>query len=235
MSTPLRKKQPHPRPGCVDCATRWNCVVGGLDLDDLALASPLIRECTFRRGTELSSQGVLPSSIKIIKLGTLITYRGARGQPRRPIEIAGRGAVFGMYGYFGHPNPVSAVAVSEGRYCEISLRHLQEEPRWGDAFRQRLLARCALAFGMTADWSAAVRLGTLIQQLGQTLLLLSEVQVSPVIQLPTHTALAELLGTTRESVARGLSTLASENCISKLERRKCHVYGKRLREWLDSA
>lgn len=219
----------------MDCATRSNCMVGMLAPENLAIASPLVRESAFRSGDEISPEGEVASSVKIIKVGTLFGYRTGKDGRRRPIGIAGRGSVFGMYGCFGRPNQVSGVAVSAGRYCELSIRHLEEKTRWGDAFREQLIAGCIRSFGLTADWSAVMRLRTVVKQLAYTLFLLSEVQASPVVQLPTHTALAELLGTTRESVVRGLVLLEGEGCIAKLERKKCHVYGDRLLQWLDSA
>lgn len=220
------------RPDCMDCATRSNCIVGILEPEDLAVASPLIREKTFRRGSEISTEGEVATSVKIIKVGTLFAYRTGKDGGRRPIGIAGRGSVFGMYGSFGRPNQLSGVAVSAGRYCELSLQHLQEESPWGTSFREQLIARCVLSFGLTADWSAAMRLRTLLKQLAYTLVLLGEAQGSQVVQLPTHTALAELLGTTRESIVRGLVALENARCITKLERKKCHVYSDRLLAWL---
>lgn len=235
MSASHKKTGQAGRPACLDCATRSNCIVGTLAPTALAAISPFIRESAFRKGAELSSQGEVATILKIIKVGTLFAYRTGKDGRRRPIGIAGRGAVFGMYGYFGQPNQVSEVAVSAGRVCELSILHLEEKTNWGRAFRAQLISYNILASGLTADWSAVMRLRTLVKQLAYTLLLLSEVQASPVVQLPNHTALAELLGTTRESIVRGLMTLENARCVVKLERKKCHVYGKRLLEWLDSA
>lgn len=207
-------------------------MVGMLPPEDFAMASPLVRETAFRSGDEISPEGEIASSVKIIKVGTVFGYRAGKDGRRRPIGIAGRGSVFGMYGCFGRYNQISGVAVSAGRYCELALRHLDEKTHWGDAFREQLISACIRSFGLTADWSAAMRLRTLVKQLAYTLLLLSDVQDSPVVQLPTHTALAELLGTTRESVVRGLTYLEGERCIAKLEKKKCHVYRDRLLLWL---
>lgn len=238
MSSPHKITSPTGQPGrtnCMDCATRSNCIVGALASADQAVVSRLIRESAFCRGAEISSEGDVASSLKIIKVGTLFGYRTGKDGRRRPIGIAGRGTAFGMYGCFGRHNQVSGVAVSAGRYCELSIRHLEEKTQWADAFRELLINDCIRSFGLAADWSAAMRLRTLVKQLAYTLLLLSDVQGSPVVQLPTHTALAELLGTTRESIVRGLIVLEGERCIAKLERKKCHVYGDRLLQWLDSA
>jgi len=223
------------RPDCRDCATSSNCVVGTLPLPVRALVSPLIRETAFRKGDELSSQGNVAPRVQIIKVGTLFGYRTGKNGRRNPIGIAGRGAVFGMYGCFGQPNQLSGIAVTAGRVCELSMAALDEKTNAGTAFREQLIAGCVHSFGLTADWSALMRLRTTTQRLAGTLLLLSDVQGSPVVQLPTHTALAELLGTTRESIVRGLGVLEAERCIAKLERKKCHVFSTRLLEWLDSA
>lgn len=235
MSASHKKTGQAGRPACLDCATRSNCIVGTLAPTALAAVSPLIRESAFRKGAELSSEGEVAAILKIVKVGTLFAYRTGKDGRRRPIEITGRGSVLGMYGCFGQPNQVSGVAVSAGRVCELSIRHLEEKINWGRAFRAQLISNNILASGLSADWSAVMRLRTLVKQLAYTLFLLSEVQASPVVQLPNHTALAELLGTTRESIVRGLMTLENARCVAKLERKKCHVYSKRLLEWLDSA
>ncbi len=238
MSSRHKITSPTGQPGrtnCMDCATRSNCIVGILAPEDFAIDSPMVRESTFRSGDEISPEGEIASSVKIIKVGTVFGYRTGKDGRRRPIGIAGRGSIFGMYGCFGRHNQVSGVAVSAGRYCELSIRHLEGKTSWTDAFREHLINDCIHSFGLTADWSAAMRLRTLVKQLAYTLLLLSDVQGSPVVQLPTHTALAELLGTTRESIVRGLIVLEGERCIAKLERKKCHVHGDRLLQWLDSA
>lgn len=232
MTTPTEQAG---RTNCMACATRSNCMIGILAPEDFAMAAPLVRESAFRSGDEISAEGEIASSVKIIKVGTVFGYRTGKDGRRRPIGIAGRGSVFGMYGCFGRHNQVSGVAVSAGRYCELSIRHLDEKAQWCDAFREQLITACIRSFGLTADWSTAMRLRTLVKQFAYTLLLLSDVQGSPVVQLPTHTALAELLGTTRESIVRGLIALEGEGCIAKLERKKCHVYRDRLLQWLDSA
>lgn len=238
MSRSPKNTSPTGQPGhtnCMACATRSNCIVGMLAPEDFTIASPLVRESAFRNGDEISPEGEMASSVKIVKVGTVFGYRTGKDGRRRPIGIAGRGSVFGMYSCFGRHNQVSGVAVSAGRYCELSIQHLEEKAPWADSFREHLIKGCIHSFGLTADWSAAMRLRTLVKQLAYTLFLLSDVQGSPVVQLPTHTALAELLGTTRESIVRGLIVLEGERCIAKLERKKCHVYGDRLLQWLDSA
>ena len=226
---------PSGRTGCLDCATRSNCILGTLAPEHLSIASPLVRRRVFRNGEEISPEGEVASSVKIIKVGTVFGYRIGKDGHRRPIGIAGRGAAFGMHGCFGRSNQVSGVAVTAGHYCELSVRHLEEKSGWSAAFREQLVNGCVRDLGLTADWSAAMRLRTLVKQLAYTLLLLSDVQGSPVVQLPTHTALAELLGTTRESIVRGLIVLEDERCIAKLERKKCHVYGDRLLQWLNGS
>jgi len=60
------------------------------------------------------------------------------------------------------------------------------------------------------------------------LLLLGDASQAPVVQLPSHTALAELLGTRRESIARALRSLESEGGIRRHERKRCEVQRDRL-------
>jgi DNA-binding GntR family transcriptional regulator len=67
-----------------------------------------------------------------------------------------------------------------------------------------------------------------VNQLAYVVVLLADANRTPVVELPTHSALAELLGTTRETIARALGTLQSEGGIRRLERKHCEVYRRKL-------
>ncbi|HEY0822203.1 MAG TPA: helix-turn-helix domain-containing protein, partial [Ramlibacter sp.] len=95
-------------------------------------------------------------------------------------------------------------------------------------FADHLQKTAAESCRKMAAWSEAMRVRGVTNQLAYSLLLLAEVHSATVVELPTHVALAELLGTTRETVARGLAALEEEGGIRRSERKKCEVVRTRL-------
>jgi len=208
---------------CRNCATRSCCPLGGLPLTTLDALDPLISKKRFQRDEVLSREGEFATSLKVIKLGIVFQARTGRDGSTRPLGIAGRGAVFGLPGFFRHTNLVSGIAASPGRVCEMSLDGLREQALIHPELHGLLLSETAKAMKALASWSEGMRLRGAVNQLAYALLLLSEAQDNPVVDLPTHTALAELIGSTRETIVRGLTVLESEGIICRLERKKCLV------------
>lgn len=220
----LAPRSPQTAANCLDCATLASCLLGTLTHPELEALQPMVRKSTIRRGEVLTQEGEVATAIKLIKLGTVFGYRRGRDGAIRPIGIAGRGAIFGVFGFYGHPNLASSIASTGGRICEISVLDLKrltlDTPQLGDhLFKAKLQSMARMA-----SWSEAMRLRGVVNQLAYALLLLGEAQSSAVVELPTHTLLSELLGATRETIVRALTTLEREGLIRRLERRKCHLF-----------
>jgi CRP-like cAMP-binding protein len=213
---------------CSDCATRSACLLGELSGDEMLAVRPFVRRRVFQRGDVLAEEGDRSDTVRIVKMGNVFGYRRGLDGKRRPIGIAGRGAVFGLFGYFQQPNQASGVGASAGRLCEVPHSTLRALAAQNPVFLEKLVSANTQACGSIAVWSEAMRVRGIVNQLAYAVVLLAEVQRSPVIELPTHTALAELLGATRETVARGLATLEREGGIRRVERKNCEVYRKTL-------
>lgn len=209
---------------CLHCATLSTCILGKLSAPDLETLQPLVHKRSFQKGDVLAQEGEVASTVLIVKVGMAFGYRLGRDMRTRPIGIAGRGAVFGLFGFYGQPNPASTVAVSAGRACEVQVKDLEIRAANDPAFAMQLSASAMQTVGRIASWSEAMRVRGVVNQLSYSLLLLGEAQGSTVVELPTHTALAELLGTTRETLVRALTTLETEGGIRRLERRKCELF-----------
>lgn len=213
---------------CSDCASRGSCLLGDLPPDELLAMQPHVERRGFAPGELLTPEGQRASHVSIVKVGNVFGYRRGIDGKNRPIGIAGRGSAFGLFGYFGQPNQVSTLGVSFGRVCLIANSVLRRAAAGNAAFANELVATAVLVCGNIAAWSEAMRLRGLVNQLAYSVVLLSDAQRSAVIELPTHTALGELLGATRESIARALGVLERESGIRRLERKKCEVYRKAL-------
>lgn len=209
--------------GCEECATRRQCVLGSVTPQTQRWLQQRVTRRTVPRGQNLCVEGERATTVHVIQVGTAIGYRRGLDGRSRPIGMAARGAGFGFFGVFDQPNLVDAVMASSGRVCSATVEDLREAGAADPAFSQALAAATVQSCGRIASWSEGMRMRGVVNQLAYLLLLLSQSQRQIVLELPTHVALAELLGTTRETIARGLTTLESEGSIQRLERKKCEI------------
>lgn len=223
MPNPTPKSKRNPT-NCLECATLASCLLGKLPRPSLDALQPLIHKRSFQRGAVLSLEAKVASFIKIIKLGTVFGYRLGREGSMRPIGLVGRGGMFGMYGFYGLPNQTTAIAASSGRVCEIPVADLQKQTTDRQMLGEQLLSMIAQSHGFCASWSEVMRVRGVVNQLVYALLLLGEQQGNTMVELPTHTALAELLGTTRETIVRALTTLESHSAIRRVERKTYQLF-----------
>ncbi len=211
---------PHPDSiqRCQLCAARLTCLVGQLPRAQQDKLDPMLRELGFRKGDVLQTEGMAPSVVRTIKLGTVMLTRCGPDGAHHPVALAGRGHLLGMWGLLDKPTQVGAQALSTGRVCELpvaALRHtLQQDPALLDTLHHQM----AHAFARLADWSQVMRLRGLPRQLMATLMLLAHEQGTRTVHLPSQVALAALLSTSRESVARTLRQLEDNGHLRRVDR-----------------
>ena len=208
---------------CQVCAARMSCLLGQLPLPSQTHLATVNREQIFKKGQVLLEEGVVSDSIRIIKLGTVMATRRGPDGVARPVAMLGRGQVLGQYGVFGRTTQVGAVALSTGRVCEVSVADLRRLNALDSHFIDALHLVMANAFGRLADWAHIMRLRGLPRQLVATLLLLGAEQGNRVVRLPSHVALAALLSTSRESVARTLRQLEAGGQLRRIDRWHCEL------------
>lgn len=177
-----------------------------------------IREVEFHKGDTLQTEGEATGSVRTIKLGSVMLTRKGPDGLARAIAVVGRGHLLGQWRLLDQATQVGALALSTGRVCELPVAALgvplQEEP----AFRVALHESMAHTFARLADWSQVMRLRGLPRQLVATLVLLSEEQAAAAVRLPSHVALAAVLNTSRESVARTLRQLETAGYLRRIDR-----------------
>lgn len=219
----------HPvRPAdCRNCVIRENCSLARLG-NDPAAALPQIRERIFQRGDVLLEEGRTADFVRVVKLGIAFNYRRGLDGRSRPIMIASRGGPLGLFATFEMPSQATCVALTTVRACEIPVAELRRMVVCGSGLQVQIGRSVAEIFAALTLWSEAMRLPGLINQLAYVLVLLADASQAPVVELPSHSALAELLGTRRESIARALRSLESAGGIRRHERRRCEVHRQRL-------
>jgi CRP-like cAMP-binding protein len=194
-----------------------------------------VRERTFHQGDMLTREGDVSSHFKIIKIGMVFLCRNTAGGAPRPVAVSGRGTAFGIFGYMAQPNQVSVVAASSGRYCEIATEKVRSLSGNDRTFRRRLEKIYVDTVAIFAGWAEAMGRGSVNARVAAALLLLTDSQRSTAITIPSHSALAEMLGTTRESVARALAALEAGGGVIRKSPRRCEVFPGLLRERLAAA
>lgn len=212
-----------PRTRCSHCATRGVCLVGGLPCATREVLSHAIHETPFGKGRVLQQEGQVAQSIAIIKIGTVMASRhGEDGHPHS-VALLGRGHTLGQYACYGQPEQIGATALSPGRVCTVEVADLYRLGVVDKKFHACLQSMNVRAHGQLADWSRVMRIKGVPQQLLAALVLFSREQKSRVVRLPSHVALAELLSTTRETIARSLSHLEAGHRIVRHDRWRCEV------------
>lgn len=224
----MRAPRPTPAVNCHDCAVRDTCTLNRLRSEDRVHLDARLRERIFHRGDVLLEEGRVADQVRVVKLGLVFGYRRGLDGGARPIGVVSRGAALGLLGTFGVASEASCVALATVRVCEVPSAVLRELSTCGSSLLMQIGRAILQAIAVLTAWSEAMRLPGAVNQLAYVLVLLAEANGSPVVQLPSHAALAELLGTRRETVARALQTLEAEGGIRRQERKRCDVHRARL-------
>lgn len=208
---------------CQDCAIRDTCTLNRLQNEERARIEPQIRERIFHRGDVLLEESKIASSVRFVKLGIVFAYRKGLDGRSRPIAVVSRGGALGIFGTFEMPSQATCVALTTVRVCEVPVADLRSMSTCGSSILVQISRSVTELFASLTAWSEAMRLPSVINQLAYVLVLLADASQASVVQLPSHAALAELLGTRRESIARALRSLESEGGIRRHERKRCEV------------
>ncbi|MGS5087549.1 Crp/Fnr family transcriptional regulator [Hydrogenophaga sp. A37] len=209
---------PSPSTRCQVCAARQNCLIGRLPRARQVRIDPWIGEVEFHKGDTLQVEGVSTEVVRPVKLGTVMLTRQGPDGVARPVGIVGRGHLLGQWRLLDLPTGVGAMALSSGRVCELPASALGGPWLQDPVFLAALHSGMAHSYSRLADWAQIMRLRGLPRQLVATLMLLEEEQGAGAVRLPSHAALAAVLNTTRESVARTLRQLETDGFIRRIDR-----------------
>ena len=210
---------------CQVCATRSVCIMSCVGETTAQTLAGAIHERSFRKSDLVQVEGEVADHIAIVKLGTVIATRRGVDAIERPVALFGRGQLIGAYGLLGQRNQVGGKALSAGRLCVIDIAALYSLGVFDRVFLGCVYTMISTSFGHLADWAHVMRVKGILQQLLGALQLMSKDQSNQLTRLPSHVALAELLSTTRESVARNLRLLEKEGLLIRRDRWHCQLIG----------
>lgn len=196
-----------------------SCLTG----ESRSLLTPCVTESTFGKGDLLLPEGEVAQHISIIKIGAVMISRQCEDGHSYPVAMIGRGKTLGEYAVYGHNEQVSATALSTGRVCRLEVTDFYRLGVVDRRFHACVQDRIVRSHGTLADWSRVMRIKGVKQRLLATLHLYSSEQGGGTLRMPSQIALASLLSTTRESIARCLQQLETSRHILRHDRWHCEV------------
>jgi CRP-like cAMP-binding protein len=207
---------------CSRCITREDCVFSSLPHDSPVTGKALVHERRFHRGDVLRTQGDAADTVQMVKVGSVLASRTGVDGISRSIAIFCRGAAMGRFEPFDTTNVLTCRAISSGRLCEVRIDEM------GSAvtkdFQDLMLDRQIRTFGLLADWAQIMRIKGVTGQVAAALVQLERCQrINGSVQLPGHSALAGLLGTSRETIARVLGQIELTGALTRLDRTHCKI------------
>ena len=211
------------RKTCPDCACRQQCLLGRQSDAVREAWAPFLTERRFRKGEVLQRQGDGHVQLQVVKVGTLIVQREGGDGVDRPVGMAGCGQALGTPALLHRPAELTCVAVMPGRVCEVDAAAVSRHGLMTTEFLMELAHEQMRAHTRLADWARIMHVRGVTGQLAGALLQLADIQRSTLVRLPSHTVLASLLATTRETIARALAVLAQQQGVVRHDRWHCAI------------
>ena len=216
-------------PNCAGCAVRDGCMIGRLPPSEYAKGyQHLVDERPFQKGDVLMREGETATVFQVVKLGMTLVLRRDRGGTPVPVALFGPGQVLGKFGLLRLPNPLTYVATSSGRLCQVEIEGMDRLGLWSPAFQEQLARACAKSYERLADWSQVMRVSGVTERLTAALVLLAESQRSVLVRLPSQRLMSELLGARRETIARAMRALERTEVVRRRDRWHCELLGPAL-------
>lgn len=200
---------------CEQCVLSHACPEGQAAPSASRRRGDSIQARSCRAGQALLREGQLQEQLLFVKSGLLALRQTGVDGVERAVAVLGRGAVLGVNSFHGLPSLSSAVALSPVSVCEIPLWLLRFHERSGSAIRPALLRAQYQTLRTLLAWSQLMRMPSLSQRMAAALRLIAQGQAGSAVQLPSQTALAELLCVQRESVNRTWRELAAAGVLRR--------------------
>ncbi|WP_291011940.1 Crp/Fnr family transcriptional regulator [Hydrogenophaga sp.] len=219
-------------PGCDSCATRQQCLFARAASANNNSIKLHLRERAVGVGELIEKQGDLANFIGVVKVGLLKGLRSNAQNISKPIALFGRGRVVGLSSAYRLPSRLTLVAVTPMRLCEVGSETFERHTLMQGGLQELLLRSAASKVDCLTDWARLLREESHLQRLCNALRLIAVEEGSQAFRIPSHSDLADLLGSRRETIARNLSTLIRRGFFRKtgrwhgvLTRPQCEVQG----------
>lgn len=206
-------------PRCEHCSTYARCVFAALTLQEREQIWSFARERSVAVGEPLEAQGVRSQTLGVVKVGLLKGMRRGPGDVDRPILLMGKGRLVGSTELSGQSATLSLVSITPTRICEVDLQAVRNIALQSPSFQNAIDRTLAAFMGCMADWSHVMRQESYLTKVCAALHLIAVEEGNPSFRIPSHSELADVLGTRRETIARQITLLVKKGLLSKMDRR----------------
>ncbi len=213
----LSDAERRPIPPCPHCVLAADCPVTQTDTATRERAWDLVLPLHLSSAAVLLRQGERRQSLFFIKSGIVAVGQHGSGD-ERPVALLGPGHLLGFSARHEQGSLVTLRALLPVSLCEIRLAPSTELA--GAAILESLRLRTARSL---IAWSGLMRRPALLQRLAAALLLLAQDQNAARIQVPSQSALAEVLCATRESINRCWRDLEERGLLAAREGRTVSI------------
>lgn len=213
-----RNAEPVGGPRCEHCSTRARCVFFALPPQHAQLLKSHIRERVVTVGETLECQGDHGQTVMVIKLGLVKGMRGSSGKDNKAIAILGKGRLLGFNNLFRQVSPLTLTAITPTRVCEVDVSAVYSLAMSHQAFRRDVYKAVGSYFDCVADWSRILREDSYLLKLCHALQLIATEEGSNAFRIPSHSELAGVLGSRRETIARHIGALIHRGMFQKVDR-----------------
>jgi CRP/FNR family transcriptional regulator len=214
----LRTGGPVTTPRCDHCSTRGRCLLAVLPSPQHEHFRSLVRERSVAVGETVEKQGAHGQVLGVVKVGLLKGLRRGPGGDGKTIMLAGKGRLIGFTQPFGQPALLSLLAITPTRICELPVQAVNDMAMPQSQFQQALYRITADFLGCMADWSRLLREDSYLAKVCAALHLIAAEEGHHAFRIPSHTELASVLGTRRETVARHIAILIERGLLRKVDR-----------------
>ncbi|CAB5688470.1 Uncharacterised protein [Delftia tsuruhatensis] len=198
-----------------------HCLLGQLPPSASPRWRPHIRERNLVKGQILQRQGRIAHEFQVIKLGYVLAMRSGEDRVARPVALFGNGHALGSPGWLQQPSAMHFEALGPGRICCVDIATIVRQGLVDAPFVLALATHYTHNNALLAEWARIVHIPGVLRQLAATLVQLSHLQSSRLVRLPSQGALAALLATSRETIARSLHRLALLGALDRTDRWHC--------------
>jgi CRP/FNR family transcriptional regulator len=176
------------------------------------------RERSVAVGESLETQGTRTQKFGVIKVGLVKVLRNGPDGVDKPIMLTGKGRLVGFTQPFGQAAAFSMVPITPTRVCEVDVQAVIDIAMRHPPFQYAIYSAVADFIGHVGDWSHLLRQESYLAKVGGALHLIAAEEGNHAFRIPSHTELAQVLGTRRETIARHIAILIEKGQFTKVDR-----------------
>lgn len=214
----LRTAEKSNKPLCEHCSTRPRCLLRTLPMPEYEPFWSFARERSVAVGESLETQGTRTQTFGVIKVGLVKGLRKGPDGVFKPIMLMGKGRLVGFTQPFGQAATFTLVPITPTRVCEVDLQAVIEIAMRHPSFQVAIYRLVADFIGHVGDWSHLLRQESYLAKVGGALHLIAAEEGNHAFRIPSHTELAQVLGTRRETIARHIALLIEKGKFTKVDR-----------------